>query len=59
MRNSFPEQSKIILRFRGGKGHGVNGIRASSQTSKEVVIFSLVQSTMRVNETMLLTIVCE
>ena len=59
MRNSFPEQSKIILRFIGGKGHRVNDIRASFQTSKEVIIFSLVQSTMRVNETMLLTIVCE
>ena len=39
-------------------GHEVNGVRVSFQTNKEVIIFSWVQWTIRVNETMLMTVIC-
>ena len=59
----FWEHSSNLISFisfleEGGWGHEVNGVRVSFQTNKEVIIFSWVQWTIRVNETMLMTVIC-
>ena len=59
----FWEHSSNLISFisfleEGGWGHEVNGVRVSFQTNKEVIIFSWVQWKMRVNETMLMTVIC-